>query len=278
MAFNLVSAEQIKAINLDNPDLPEDSGFGMTIKVDTAANLKKENPVLLKGQLGAESDTTYMKLGNGTTAWNDLSYSKAYTADSATKAAQDASGKIITDTYETIANATTFMDGCTEKAINKLWKLSTRKFTFNKNNNMGPWLLEIDDSTNRELNGLSDLYPLFSFIVDNDISSDNIIAMSIDYSDTITSSDFNSDGTLYKFMYSHSMQLIRESDGYGLFWSSPYYVDSGPLSGGLLWICDNSCSPAPGISDTNISIIMSNLKTSYDNGENLIMEFIDKKK
>lgn len=76
MAFNLVSAEQIKAVNLDNSDLPEDSGSGMTIKVDTAANLKKENPVLLKGQLGAESDTTYMKLGNGTTTWNDLEYTK----------------------------------------------------------------------------------------------------------------------------------------------------------------------------------------------------------
>lgn len=76
MAFNLVSAEQIKAVNLDNPDLPEDSGSGMTIKVDTAANLKQENPVLLKGQLGAESDTTYMKLGDGVTAWNNLGYIK----------------------------------------------------------------------------------------------------------------------------------------------------------------------------------------------------------
>lgn len=76
MAFNLVSAEQIKAVNLDNPDLPEDSGSGMTIKVDTAANLKQENPVLLKGQLGAESDTTYMKLGDGVTAWNSLGYIK----------------------------------------------------------------------------------------------------------------------------------------------------------------------------------------------------------
>ena len=78
MAFNLVSAEQIKAVNLDDPDLPEDSGgSGMTIKVDTAANLTKENPVLLKGQLGAESDTTYMKLGDGVTAWNSLGYIKA---------------------------------------------------------------------------------------------------------------------------------------------------------------------------------------------------------
>lgn len=77
MAFNLVSAEQIKAVNLDDPDLSEDGGgSGATIKVDTAANLAKENPVLLKGQLGAESDTTYMKLGDGKTAWNNLGYIK----------------------------------------------------------------------------------------------------------------------------------------------------------------------------------------------------------
>lgn len=93
MAFNLVSAEQIKAVNLDDPDLPEDGGSGMTIKVDTAANLTKENPILLKGQLGAESDTTYMKLGDGVTAWNDLEYIKA------NKSVQDAVGNVITDTY-----------------------------------------------------------------------------------------------------------------------------------------------------------------------------------
>ena len=93
MAFNLVSAEQIKAVNLDDPNLPEDGGSGMTIKVDTAANLTKENPILLKGQLGVESDTTYMKLGDGVTAWNDLEYIKA------NKSVQDAVGNVITDTY-----------------------------------------------------------------------------------------------------------------------------------------------------------------------------------
>ncbi len=93
MAFNLVSAEQIKAVNLDDPNLPEDGGSGMTIKVDTAANLTKENPILLKGQLGAESDTTYMKLGDGVTAWNDLEYIKA------NKSVQDAVGNVIADTY-----------------------------------------------------------------------------------------------------------------------------------------------------------------------------------
>ena len=41
---------------------------------DTAANWTTANPVLEDGQLGFETDTRKSKLGNGTTAWNALSY------------------------------------------------------------------------------------------------------------------------------------------------------------------------------------------------------------
>lgn len=34
-----------------------------------------KNPVLLQGEMGIESDTKKMKIGDGTTAWNDLGYS-----------------------------------------------------------------------------------------------------------------------------------------------------------------------------------------------------------
>ena len=34
-----------------------------------------KNPVLLQGEMGIESDTKKMKIGDGTTAWNDLDYS-----------------------------------------------------------------------------------------------------------------------------------------------------------------------------------------------------------
>ena len=40
----------------------------------TAAALAAANPVLLKGEVVYESDTHRMKVGNGTTAWNDLPY------------------------------------------------------------------------------------------------------------------------------------------------------------------------------------------------------------
>lgn len=44
---------------------------------DTAANWTSTNPVLYDGQLGFETDTRKSKLGDGTTAWNSLSYTSA---------------------------------------------------------------------------------------------------------------------------------------------------------------------------------------------------------
>ena len=43
-------------------------------RTDTAANWTSANPTLLSGELGFESDTGKMKLGNGSTAWNSLAY------------------------------------------------------------------------------------------------------------------------------------------------------------------------------------------------------------
>lgn len=41
---------------------------------DTAANWTSNNPVLEAGQIGYETDTLRFKFGNGSTAWNSLSY------------------------------------------------------------------------------------------------------------------------------------------------------------------------------------------------------------
>ena len=41
---------------------------------DTAANWTAENPTLLAGEIGLESDTGYWKVGDGTTAWTSLAY------------------------------------------------------------------------------------------------------------------------------------------------------------------------------------------------------------
>ena len=43
-------------------------------KIDTAENWKTNNPVLLVGELGIESDTNLIKVGDGTTSWTSLPY------------------------------------------------------------------------------------------------------------------------------------------------------------------------------------------------------------
>jgi hypothetical protein len=44
----------------------------------TAATWTATNPVLLAGEVGFESDTRKLKLGDGTTAWNSLLYVQGY--------------------------------------------------------------------------------------------------------------------------------------------------------------------------------------------------------
>ena len=46
----------------------------LLLKTLTAAEWAEQNPVLLKGEAGIESDTRHWKTGDGTTAWNDLTY------------------------------------------------------------------------------------------------------------------------------------------------------------------------------------------------------------
>ena len=44
------------------------------LRRDTASNWTSANPTLSGGEVGVETDTLKMKLGNGSTAWNSLSY------------------------------------------------------------------------------------------------------------------------------------------------------------------------------------------------------------
>lgn len=43
-------------------------------RTDTAASWTANNPTLLSGELGFESDTGYWKVGDGSTAWTSLAY------------------------------------------------------------------------------------------------------------------------------------------------------------------------------------------------------------
>jgi hypothetical protein len=44
------------------------------LRNDTAAAWTSANPVLAQGELGVESDTKLIKLGDGINNWNDLEY------------------------------------------------------------------------------------------------------------------------------------------------------------------------------------------------------------
>lgn len=52
----------------------------LLIRRDTAANWTSVNPTLAAGELGGETDTGKLKLGNGSTAWTGLSYISGVTS------------------------------------------------------------------------------------------------------------------------------------------------------------------------------------------------------
>lgn len=49
----------------------------IALNLKTSVQFTSENPILLKGQEGYETDTRKRKVGDGVTAWNDLEYDVA---------------------------------------------------------------------------------------------------------------------------------------------------------------------------------------------------------
>lgn len=56
--------------------MPEEIYAKQRQRTDTAANWTANNPVLLDGEIGIESDTGKFKFGNGVTSWTSLAYTK----------------------------------------------------------------------------------------------------------------------------------------------------------------------------------------------------------
>ena len=51
--------------------------FQIQLRRGTASAWSTVNPILVEGEVGLESDTNKMKVGNGSTAWNSLAYATA---------------------------------------------------------------------------------------------------------------------------------------------------------------------------------------------------------
>lgn len=67
------------------------------IRRDTAAGWTSANPILAQGELGAETDTLKIKIGDGTTAWTSLSYLIDAGDYLTTSGTQTASNKTLVD-------------------------------------------------------------------------------------------------------------------------------------------------------------------------------------
>jgi hypothetical protein len=48
--------------------------YTLQFRRDTAANWTTNNPTLLQGEIGYETDTDQLKIGNGVDDWSTLSY------------------------------------------------------------------------------------------------------------------------------------------------------------------------------------------------------------
>jgi hypothetical protein len=51
------------------------------LKIDTASTWASANPTLGSGEIGIESDTNYLKIGDGSTTWTSLGYQKIHATD-----------------------------------------------------------------------------------------------------------------------------------------------------------------------------------------------------
>lgn len=76
------------------------------LRRDTAANWTSANPILAQGELGVETDTLKIKIGNGSSAWNSLSYLINTNGYVTLTGSQTISGKTITGLIETKGSLT----------------------------------------------------------------------------------------------------------------------------------------------------------------------------
>jgi hypothetical protein len=89
------------------------------IRRGTAAQWTSANPTLTAGEQGFETDTGKMKIGNGSTAWNSLSYLGAGTVTSITAGTGLSGGTITTSGTIAIDTATTVDVSTAQTLTNK---------------------------------------------------------------------------------------------------------------------------------------------------------------
>jgi hypothetical protein len=115
------------------------------IRRDTAANWTAANPTLASGELGGETDTGKLKLGNGSTAWNSLAYQGGVTSVNgntgvvtglATTAAPTFTGTVVLPSTTSIGDVSateiSYLDGVTsalQTQVNAKAPINNASFT-----------------------------------------------------------------------------------------------------------------------------------------------------
>ena len=78
---------------------------------DTAADWTSNNPTLAAGEFGYETDTTKFKVGDGSTAWNSLSYNTSAGGTTINNATANELVTVAATTTELDAEANLTFDG-----------------------------------------------------------------------------------------------------------------------------------------------------------------------
>lgn len=86
--------------------------YRMAQRSDTASNWAQENPVLLTGEIGYETDTNKVKIGDGSTAWNTLPY---FTSGGGSVSWDDITGKPTIPAPANDGTLSITIDGVTHK-------------------------------------------------------------------------------------------------------------------------------------------------------------------
>ena len=157
------------------------------------------------------------------------------------------------------------------------------KFTINKNNNKGPFYLKIGSdwyklkytNSNPEDSAVFDFINFFSISINFSINIDYCDATTDEAINTkaITKESFESGGVLYNYFTTHKAKLTRDSDGYGIIMTFQDTNIGDKDTYGYV-MSSNSNTVAIGTTD-NTSTALNNIYTSFDNGEDFTLEFIE---
>jgi hypothetical protein len=121
------------------------------IRRGTAAQWTSANPTLASGEFGYETDTGKFKIGDGSTAWNSLSYKAAGTVTSITAGTGLSGGSITTSGTIAIDTATTVDVSTAQTLTNKT--LTTPTLTLSTTTNSAEGRIAWDSTNDKIIVG-----------------------------------------------------------------------------------------------------------------------------